>query len=97
MFRAGQTLARIKRTPPSKQFCNRSTKPNNNNNNKSISEKTESNVSKSDDVYRQLDNLDFMKAAKILFTDPPKKKKFGYCCFSFFLVPFYLCELGQGV
>ncbi|KAL3609390.1 hypothetical protein D5086_000410 [Populus alba] len=43
----------------------------------SISEKTESNVSKSDDLYRQLDNLDFMKAAKILFTDPPKKKKFG--------------------
>jgi hypothetical protein len=97
MFRARQTLARIKLTPQSKQFCNRSTKPNNNNNNKSISEKTESNVSKSDDVYRQLDNLDFMKAAKILFTDPPKKKKFGYCCFSFFLVPFYLCELGQGV
>ncbi|KAG6787883.1 hypothetical protein POTOM_003928 [Populus tomentosa] len=77
MFRARQTFARIKLTPPTKQFCNSSTKPNNNNN-KSISEKTESNVSKSDDVYRQLDNLDFMKAAKILFTGPPKKKKFGY-------------------
>ncbi|XP_061972611.1 uncharacterized protein LOC133694936 [Populus nigra] len=75
MFRARQTLPRIKLTPQSKQFCNRSTKPNNNN--KSISEKTESNVSKSEDVYRQLDNLDFMKAAKILFTDPPKKNKFG--------------------
>ncbi|KAL9369886.1 hypothetical protein Peur_041085 [Populus x canadensis] len=87
MFRAGQTLARIKLTPPSKQFSNRSTKPNNNN--KSISEKTESNVSKSDDVYRQLDNLDFMKAAKILFTDPPKKKKFG---FDFHLVQlFFTC------
>ncbi|GAB4833574.1 hypothetical protein Ancab_031817 [Ancistrocladus abbreviatus] len=27
--------------------------------------------------YRDLDKLDFMKAAKILFTTPPKKKKFG--------------------
>eukprot|EP00258_Populus_trichocarpa_P000818 XP_002299267.2 stress response protein NST1 isoform X2 [Populus trichocarpa] len=87
MFRARQTLARIKLTPQSKQFCNRSTKPNNNN--KSISEKTESNVSKSDDVYRQLDNLDFMKAAKFLFTDPPKKKKFGL---DFHLVQlFFIC------
>lgn len=30
------------------------------------------------EAYRQLDNLDFSTAAKILFTDPPKKKKFGY-------------------
>ncbi|KAJ6961683.1 hypothetical protein NC652_000581 [Populus alba x Populus x berolinensis] len=75
MLRARQTFARIKLTHPTKQFCNSSTKPNNNN--MSISEKTESNMSKSDDLYRQLDNLDFMKAAKILFTDPPKKKKFG--------------------
>lgn len=30
-----------------------------------------------DERYRQLENLDFMTAAKILFTDPPKKKKFG--------------------
>ncbi|XP_043699448.1 uncharacterized protein LOC122650186 [Telopea speciosissima] len=30
-----------------------------------------------DDVYRQLEKLDFMTAAKILFTTPPKKKKFG--------------------
>lgn len=76
MFRAKQTLARIKLTPRSKQFCKSSTKPNNNNN-KNISEKTESNGSKSDDAYRQLDNLDFTKAARILFTDPQKKKKFG--------------------
>ncbi|XP_011034508.1 PREDICTED: stress response protein NST1-like [Populus euphratica] len=75
MFRARQTFARIKLAPPSKQFCNSSTKLNNSN--KSVSEKTGSNVSKSDDVYWQLDNLDFMKAAKIVFTDPPKKKKFG--------------------
>lgn len=29
------------------------------------------------DAYRQLDKLDFMTAAKILFTAPPNKKKFG--------------------
>ncbi|KAH7671876.1 hypothetical protein IHE45_09G016700 [Dioscorea alata] len=37
-------------------------------------------------VYRQLDNLDFTTAAKILFTEPPKKKKFG---FDFHLVQFF--------
>ena len=30
------------------------------------------------DAYRDLDKLDFMTAAKILFTNPPKQKKFGY-------------------
>lgn len=29
------------------------------------------------EAYRDLDKLDFMKAAKILFSTPPKKKKFG--------------------
>ncbi|KAK9152758.1 hypothetical protein Sjap_000238 [Stephania japonica] len=29
------------------------------------------------DVYKQLENLDFITATKILFTEPPKKKKFG--------------------
>ncbi|KAL0921016.1 hypothetical protein M5K25_008041 [Dendrobium thyrsiflorum] len=29
------------------------------------------------DAYRQLENLDFKSAAKILFTKPPKGKKFG--------------------
>lgn len=29
------------------------------------------------DAYRQLQNLDFMTAAKILFTSPSKEKKFG--------------------
>ncbi|KAL9386543.1 hypothetical protein Peur_019667 [Populus x canadensis] len=76
MFRARQTLGRIKLTLQSKQFCSSTTKPNNNNN-KSISEKTDSKVSKYEEASRQLDNLDFMKAAKILFSDPPKKKKFG--------------------
>ena len=40
--------------------------------------KTESSLTKHDESYRQLDNLDFMTAARILFTDHPKKKKFGY-------------------
>ncbi|GAA0157101.1 hypothetical protein LIER_14439 [Lithospermum erythrorhizon] len=29
------------------------------------------------DAYKEVQNLDFMKAAKILFSDPPKQKKFG--------------------
>lgn len=36
--------------------------------------------------YKALSNLDFMTAAKILFSDPPKQKKFGYVfslCFLF--------------
>ncbi|PON80987.1 stress response NST1-like protein [Trema orientale] len=40
-------------------------------------DKAESSLTKFDESYRQLDNLDFMTAAKILFTDSPKKKKFG--------------------
>ncbi|MFS8006808.1 hypothetical protein Hanom_Chr14g01253481 [Helianthus anomalus] len=30
------------------------------------------------DSYRDLEKLDFMTAAKILFTTPLKQKKFGY-------------------
>ena len=30
------------------------------------------------EAYRDLDKLDFTKAAKILFSDTPRKKKFGY-------------------
>ena len=41
-------------------------------------DKTESSLTKHDESYRKLDNLDFMTAARILFTDHPKKKKFGY-------------------
>ncbi|KAJ6944196.1 hypothetical protein NC652_009570 [Populus alba x Populus x berolinensis] len=94
MFRARQTLARIKLTLQSKQFCSSITKPNNNNN-KSISEKTDSKVSKYEEANRQLDNLDFMKAAKILFSDPPKKKKFGI---DFHLVQlFFTCLPSLGI
>ncbi|KAL6563164.1 hypothetical protein OROHE_005751 [Orobanche hederae] len=39
--------------------------------------------------YKALDNLDFIKAAKILFSDPPKKKIFGL---DFHLVQlFFVC------
>lgn len=38
------------------------------------------------DAYKQLENLDFMTAAKMLFTDPPKKKKFGYFTLTVFLI-----------
>ncbi|KAI3729131.1 hypothetical protein L6452_17781 [Arctium lappa] len=41
------------------------------------------------DSYRDLDKLDFMTAAKILFTTPPKQKKFGL---DFHLVQlFFVC------
>ncbi|XP_073317583.1 uncharacterized protein [Primulina huaijiensis] len=39
-----------------------------------------------DEQYKALNNLDFMTAAKILFTDPPKMKKFGL---DFHLVQFF--------
>lgn len=42
------------------------------------------------DTYKELDNLNFMKAAKILFSDPPKKKKFGL---DFHLVQFFFACL----
>ncbi|GLU21990.1 hypothetical protein SLE2022_380930 [Rubroshorea leprosula] len=57
----------------SRLFC--ATTKNNSKNNSNG--KAESNVSTYDESYRQLDNLNFMTAAKMLFTDPPKKKKFG--------------------
>ena len=44
-------------------------------------EKTESSVvvvSRYDETYKKLDKLDFVTAAKILFTEQPKKNKFGY-------------------
>lgn len=46
---------------------------NNNNNNEKVGEPSVRDI----DAYRQLDKLDFTTAAKILFTTPPKKKKFG--------------------
>lgn len=39
-----------------------------------------------DERYQQLKNLNMMTTLKMLFTDPPKKKKFG---FDFHLVQFF--------
>ncbi|THG07979.1 hypothetical protein TEA_020050 [Camellia sinensis var. sinensis] len=50
---------------------------NNNNNNNNGSDKIDGSLTNYDETYRHLDKLDFMTAAKILFTTPPKKKKFG--------------------
>jgi hypothetical protein len=59
---------------------NNTTKPTNNNSrNVSDNKVAESNLGKYDEAYKQLDKLDFSTAAKILFTEPPNKKKFGYC------------------
>ncbi|XP_022724301.1 protein MNN4-like [Durio zibethinus] len=79
--------ARKARTPFSTHFdllrkrpFSSTIKDSNNNKNKNkdnVDGKIESNVSTCNESYRQLDNLDFMTAAKILFTQPPKKKKFG--------------------
>ncbi|KAF8103401.1 hypothetical protein N665_0188s0337 [Sinapis alba] len=41
------------------------------------SENESSVVSRYDETYKKLDKLDFVTAAKILFTEPPKKNKFG--------------------
>ncbi|XVF24686.1 hypothetical protein REPUB_Repub13aG0148600 [Reevesia pubescens] len=82
MFRAKNACARFSthynllRTRP---LCSTIKDSNNNkNSNKdNVDGKIGSNVSTYNESYRQVDNLDFMTAAKILFTHPPKKKKFG--------------------
>ncbi|KAG8379739.1 hypothetical protein BUALT_Bualt07G0120700 [Buddleja alternifolia] len=79
------------RLSPTRPFCsssshnNKPTTINNSNSNGSSS----SSLSRYDEQYRALSNLDFMTAAKILFTDPPKKKQFGL---DFHLVQlFFVC------
>ncbi|XP_002527316.3 uncharacterized protein LOC8259755 [Ricinus communis] len=74
MFRSRPTLLRFKLSR-TQHFCTNTTKPTNNNS--SSSDKIESSISKYYETYRQLDKLDFMTAAKIVFSEPPKQKKFG--------------------
>ncbi|XP_062156604.1 uncharacterized protein LOC133864326 [Alnus glutinosa] len=98
MFRAGATWVRFaKRSKPvpTRPYCttarnNNTTKPTSNNSrNVGDNKVAESNLGNYDEAYKQLDKLDFSTAAKILFTDPPKKKKFG---FDFHLVQlFFAC------
>lgn len=83
MFRARATCWFRLRFAQTRSFCK--------NPNKTVDngDKIESNVSSYHDAYKLLDKLDFTTAAKILFTDPPKKKKFGI---DFHLVQlFFVC------
>ncbi|KMT10038.1 hypothetical protein BVRB_5g122500 isoform B [Beta vulgaris subsp. vulgaris] len=59
-------------TQKNKQQCSQSgTESSNGNNNGRLSDVRDL------EAYHDLDNLNFMKAAKILFSSPPKKKQFG--------------------
>ncbi|XP_022853321.1 uncharacterized protein LOC111374814 isoform X2 [Olea europaea var. sylvestris] len=58
---------------PHKNFNNKPATVSSNGNESSSSSST----SQYSEQYKALNNLDFMTAAKILFTDQPKKKKFG--------------------
>ncbi|KAJ4841554.1 hypothetical protein Tsubulata_042780 [Turnera subulata] len=73
-----------------RQFCNKDTiEPGKNNGHQGDSSRSSSSVgadkvvvggsdvSRYHEVYQQLGSLDFMKAAKIIFSEPPNKKKFG--------------------
>ncbi|KAE8704531.1 deSI-like protein [Hibiscus syriacus] len=81
MFRTRSACARFSIHFKTRPFCStiKDSKNRNNKNNNSdiVDSKIESNLSTFNESYRQLDNLNFMTAAKILFTQPPKKKKFG--------------------
>ncbi|XP_050232254.1 uncharacterized protein LOC126680971 [Mercurialis annua] len=85
MFCGRPTFLRLKLIR-SQHFCTNTTKPTPNNSNK---HKIESSITRYNETYRQLDNLDFMTATKILFNEPPKQKKFGL---DFHLVQlFFVC------
>lgn len=63
--------------------------------NSSNGENAESSIGAYKKAYRQLEKLDFMTAARILFTDPPKKKNFGI---DFHLVQlFFACMPSLGI
>ncbi|KAL5061332.1 hypothetical protein RYX36_032936 [Vicia faba] len=70
---------------PTTSLCNKSSQPSS----FCTSAKNDNDISNkgiiTDERYRQLENLDMMTAIKILFTDPPKKRKFR---FDFHLVQF---------
>lgn len=85
MFRFRIACSWMSTLRKSRVFCT-TTKNNSNPSNT----KNESNLVTYNDSYKQLDNLDFMTAAKILFADPPKKKEFGL---DFHLVQFFFACL----
>ncbi|XP_075107619.1 uncharacterized protein LOC107787668 isoform X1 [Nicotiana tabacum] len=100
MFRGRSILVRLSRRSTllqRRKFCgnNKPITLGNNNNGGKVSSNSAEEVNNSvslsrRDAYKQLENLDFMTAAKMLFTDPPKKKKFG---FDFHLVQFFFACL----
>ncbi|KAH6819581.1 hypothetical protein C2S51_003184 [Perilla frutescens var. frutescens] len=79
---------------PKRPFCsaarnNKPTTTDSGGDGSSSSSSTSSSLSNYNDQYKALDNLNFMSAAKILFSDSPKKKKFGL---DFHLVQlFFVC------
>ncbi|CAN4086429.1 unnamed protein product [Withania somnifera] len=99
MFSGRSILLRLSRRSTVLQrrgLCSnkKSIKISNNNNGKvcynSTKQAENSVVVSRQDAYKQLENLDFMTAAKMLFTEPPKKKKFGL---DFHLVQFFFACL----
>ncbi|XP_073127721.1 uncharacterized protein [Henckelia pumila] len=78
-------------TSSSRPFCSSSRRNNSTARSGGAGDDGSSSSSRSlyDEQYKALNNLDFMTAAKILFTDPPKEKKFGL---DFHLVQlFFVC------
>ncbi|KAK9280778.1 hypothetical protein L1049_003667 [Liquidambar formosana] len=89
MFRARNGWVRASKRVPfiqPRRLSTNNIKPTNKNGNDKAGEASAGEL----DAYRQLDKLDFMTAAKILFTTPPKKKKFGI---DFHLVQFFFACL----
>ncbi|KAM7518770.1 hypothetical protein LguiB_017732 [Lonicera macranthoides] len=77
-----------------KPFSSNANKPSITNSNNAAAADGDGSLSKYD-AYRDLDKLDFMTAAKILFTNPPKQKKFGI---DFHLVQlFFVCMPSLGI
>ncbi|CAI0420928.1 unnamed protein product [Linum tenue] len=80
MLRARHALTRLKH----RWLCTSTAKPNNGikknesgGNNGGDNHKQPSSITRYNETYSQLGKLDFMTAAKILFTETPKQKKFG--------------------
>ncbi|XP_060205218.1 uncharacterized protein LOC132633038 [Lycium barbarum] len=100
MFSARSILVRLSRRSTlfhRRTLCgnNKSIPISNNNSGKVRSNSTTNEVENSvavsrHDAYKQLENLDFMTATKMLFTEPAKKKKFGL---DFHLVQFFFACL----
>lgn len=78
MFQTRETWLRVQKCvkpiPPRRPFCSKATDTNPNT---VHSNSAETNMSTYNESLKKLDKMDFLTAAKMLFTEPPKKKKFG--------------------